>query len=120
MVLVKLDHLLFKSKGYKSVFNLKLEGEFVDHHHCRLGKWADGGKGAEIFGATSSFKKLETPHKLVHDNILAAINCVTTNTCIQESANIQKYFANAEAASQDVIQTLGAMLIEERQNRTRH
>lgn len=120
MVLVKLDHLLFKSKGYKSVFNLKIEEEFVDHHHCRLGKWADGGKGAEIFGGTPSFKKLETPHKLVHDNILAAIKCVSANTCIQESANVQKYFANAETASQEVIQTLGAMLMEERQNRTRH
>ena len=118
MVLVKLDHLLYKSKGYKSVFSLKIEGEFSDHHHCRLGKWAEGGKGAEIFGGTASFKKLETPHKSVHDNILAAINCVTSNTCVEESANIRKYFANAESASQEVIATLGAMLQEERQLRS--
>ncbi len=117
MVLVKLDHLLFKSKGYKSVFNLKAEGEFADHHHCRLGKWAEGGKGAEIFGTTPSFRKLEAPHKAVHDNILSAINCVNANTCVKESSNIRKYFANAETASQEVIQTLGSMLTEERQKR---
>lgn len=119
MVLVKLDHLLFKSKGYKSVFTLKLEEEFADHHHCRLGKWAEGGKGSEIFGSTASFKKLESPHKSVHDNILAAIACVKTNTCVQESQNIRKYFANAESASQEVIKTLGDMLSEERQGRSR-
>lgn len=120
MVLVKIDHLLFKSKGYKSVFNLKVEGEFADHHHCRLGKWAEGGKGAEIFGSTPSFRKLETPHKSVHDNILSAIHCVTTNTCAEESVNVRKYFSNAETASQEVIQTLGAMLTEERQSRAGH
>ncbi|WP_422236302.1 CZB domain-containing protein [Sulfuricurvum sp.] len=119
MVLVKLDHLLFKSKGYKSVFTLKVEEEFADHHHCRLGKWAEGGKGSEIFGSTSSFNKLEMPHKAVHDNILAAINCVKSNTCVQESGNIRKYFSNAESASQEVIKSLGDMLMEERQSRQR-
>lgn len=120
MVLVKLDHLLFKSKGYKSVFALKVEGEFADHHHCRLGKWADGGKGAEIFGSTSSFRKLEGPHKTVHDNILAAVNCVTTNTCTTEADKVMGYFKQAEAASKEVVDVLGSMLIEERQKRVGH
>lgn len=117
MVLVKLDHLLFKAKGYKSVFNLKVEDEFVDHHNCRLGKWADGGKGKEIFGQTPSFQKLESPHKTVHDNILAAIECVKTNTCTEESENVMTYFKRAEAASSEVISVLGAILIEERERR---
>ncbi|MBU0631263.1 CZB domain-containing protein [bacterium] len=117
MVLVKLDHLLFKAKGYKSIFNLKIEDEFADHHSCRLGKWSDGGKGKEIFGNTQSFKKLETPHKTVHDNILAAIKCVTAGTCAQEAKNIITYFKDAENASRDVINTLDAMLNEEKQKR---
>ncbi len=118
MVLVKLDHLLYKAKGYKSVFSLKVEDEFVDHHSCRLGKWAEGGKGAEIFGNTPSFKKLETPHKGVHESILAAVKCVSANTCTKESANVMTYFSQAEAASKEVIEVLGNMLVEERQKRT--
>lgn len=118
MVLVKLDHLLYKSKGYKSVFSLKIDGEFADHHHCRLGKWAEGGKGAEIFGNTPSFRKLETPHKAVHDNILAAVGCVTAGTCTQEANNVMTYFKEAERASREVIDTLNAMLSEERQKRS--
>jgi methyl-accepting chemotaxis protein len=117
MVLVKLDHLLFKAKGYKSVFTNKADDEFADHHHCRLGKWAEGGKGAEIFGQTPSFRTLETPHKLVHDNIISAVKCVSAGTCGQESKNVMTYFKEAEAASHKVIETLNAMLLEERQKR---
>jgi hypothetical protein len=118
MILVKLDHLLFKAKGYKSVFSLKIEEEFVDHHHCRLGKWAEGGKGSQIFGSTPSFKKLEAPHKSVHDNIIAAVNCVKTNTCVEEAKNVITYFKDAEKASREVIESLNAMLYEEREKRS--
>jgi hypothetical protein len=117
MVLVKLDHLLFKSKGYKAVFALKVDSEFVDHHHCRLGKWAEGGKGSQIFGNTPSFRKLEAPHKSVHDNIIAAVKCVTEGTCIQEAKNVMTYFKDAENGSHEVISTLNAMLMEERDKR---
>ena len=112
MVLVKLDHLLFKAKGYNAVFTNKVENEFADHHNCRLGKWAEGGKGAEIFGKTPSFSKLEAPHKLVHDNILAAVKCVSANTCTQESKNVMTYFQDAEQASGNVIDILNSMLNE--------
>ncbi|WP_414720213.1 CZB domain-containing protein [Sulfuricurvum sp.] len=117
MILVKLDHLLFKAKGYKSVFNLKVDDEFADHHHCRLGKWAEGGKGSEIFGKTPSFRRLELPHKTVHDNILAAVECVKSNKCSQEAANMIEHFKQAEKASKEVVEVLGSMLIEERQSR---
>lgn len=117
MVMMKLDHVLYKFKGYKSVFSLTLEDEFADHHHCRLGKWAERGKGAEIFGNTPSFRKLETPHKAVHDNILSAVKCVSSGTCGTESKNIMTYFQEAERASHDVVEILNAMLNEERQTR---
>lgn len=119
MVLVKLDHLLFKAKGYKTVFSSKVEDEFTDHHHCRLGKWAEAGKGIEIFGNTPSYKNLEAPHKAVHDNILSAVQCVSIGNCGQESENIITYFQDAENASRQVIETLNTMLIEERQKRVR-
>jgi len=118
MTLVKLDHLLFKANGYKSVLDNKVEIEFDDHHHCRLGKWAEGGKGAEIFGDTPSFKKLEAPHALVHDNILAVIKCVQAGTCTQESKNVIHYFREAENASSRVIETLDAMLNEKANKRS--
>lgn len=119
MVLVKLDHLLFKSKGYKSVFNNHVDEDFVDHHNCRLGRWAEEGKGSEIFGHTPSYRKLEIPHKAVHDHIISAIACVKANSCGKEAKNVMTYFNDAERASREVVEILNAMLIEEKNLRNK-
>ena len=94
-----------------------MDDEFVNHHNCRLGKWAEGGKGSQIFGNTPSFRKLESPHKSVHDNIISAVECVKAQTCGKEAQNVMTYFKDAENASRQVIETLNAMLMEERQKR---
>ena len=117
MVLVKLDHLLFKSNGYKTVFKGEVNGEFASDTECRLGKWYNTGIGREKFSKTSSFSALETPHRDVHVNIKKAVDCVVKGTCTKESENVMTYFKDAEKASQKVIQVLDAMLKEERHNR---
>jgi methyl-accepting chemotaxis protein len=117
MVLTKLDHLLFKANGYKSVFNNKTTGHFPTDKECRLGKWYFEGAGKEKFGKCASFSKLEAPHKLVHDNIHKAIECVIKGTCTSEANNVTSYFKNAENASMEVVSSLNAMQKEEREVR---
>jgi methyl-accepting chemotaxis protein len=117
VVLTKLDHLLFKARGYKTVFLNRVENEFPDHHGCRLGKWYDNGKGKELFSATPSYPKLEAPHKIVHDRIHDAIHCVKSGTCGEKSTNVMTYFREAESASRDVFSILTTLLHEERQRR---
>jgi uncharacterized protein YoxC len=114
MVLTKLDHLLFKANGYKTVFNNQKIGHFSSDKECRLGKWYFEGTGKEKFGKCASFNKLETPHKLVHDNIHKAIECVVNGTCISEANNVMSYFKNAEEASIEVMNSLNAMQGEEK------
>lgn len=114
ITLVKLDHLIFKSNGYKAVFKGEAHADgFKNHHECRLGVWYDTGKGKELFGHTKSYQQLEHPHSLVHDNIVNAVMCVQENTCITKSENIIDYFHHAEKASQDVMKLLTRMLEEE-------
>jgi len=117
IILVKLDHLLFKSNGYRTVFTDKVEVEFADHHNCRLGKWYDSGLGKELFSKVPSYSKLEKPHSLVHDNIIKAVDCVKNGTCLIEVDNVLTYFTRAEEASFDVINTLDNLLKEERESR---
>jgi methyl-accepting chemotaxis protein len=114
MVLSKLDHLIFKANGYKTVFS----GEAVDHFatdtECRLGKWYFDGVGKEKFGKCLSYSKMAAPHKDVHDNIKKAVDCVKEGTCTQESQNVMTYFENAEKASQKVVELLSNILKEEK------
>ena len=114
MVLVKLDHLLFKANGYKTVFTGKATGNFASDHECRLGKWYFEGKGKEIFAKCASYNKMAAPHKEVHDNIKKAADCVQQGTCTQESQNVMTYFNSAEQASIKVMESLNAMLDEEK------
>ncbi len=113
MVLSKLDHLLFKANGYKTVFSGKAEDSVVADTECRLGKWYFGGIGKEKFGKCLSYSKMAEPHKSVHDNIRKAVECVKANTCTQEAQNVMTYFNNAEESSKQVIEILSSMLVEE-------
>ncbi len=117
IVLVKLDHLLFKSNGYSTVFKDEVQGKFVDHHSCRLGQWYENGLGKEVFKNTKSYSKLDKPHSIVHDNIIKAVACVENGTCLTEVDNVLTYFEHSEIASSEVIRVLDSMLEEEKESR---
>ena len=117
MVLSKLDHLLFKANGYKTVFTGQATGHFSSDAECRLGKWYFEGTGKEKFGKCASYNKMAAPHKEVHDSIKKAVNCVAQGTCTEESQNVMTYFNDAEKASTKVVEALNAMLQEEKSAR---
>jgi methyl-accepting chemotaxis protein len=114
MVLSKLDHLLFKANGYKTVFTGEATGHFSSDNECRLGKWYFEGTGKDKFGKCTSYSKMAIPHKEVHDNIKKAVDCVQKGTCTQESQNVMTYFKSAEDASIKVVENLNNMLQEEK------
>ncbi len=114
MILSKLDHLLFKANGYKTVFTGEVHGTFLAETECRLGNWYFNGHGKDKFGKCSSYSKMAAPHKAVHDNIKKAVKCVAEGTCTEHSQNVMTYFDAAEAASQEVVEHLNSMLIEEK------
>jgi len=120
MVLSKIDHLLFKSNGYKTVFTGKTDGAFSTEDECRLGRWYSQGNGKEKFGKVPSYTKMALPHKEVHDNIKKAVQCVQEGTCTEHSQNVMTYFDAAEKASMHVVETLNAMLEEEKKARRAH
>ncbi|WP_333803939.1 methyl-accepting chemotaxis protein [Sulfurospirillum sp.] len=112
--LAKLDHVLFKVSGYGSVFD-KEHKELSDHTNCRLGKWY-AGVGKENFSATTAFKALEEPHKIVHGEINQAIKCVREGTCLNDINIVINHFATAEESSKKLFGLLNQMLQEKKQN----
>ena len=117
VILVKLDHLLFKANGYKTVFEDKVENDIVTHHDCRLGVWYEQGLGKELFSNLPSYKYLDKPHAIVHDNVIEAIECVKNGTCLLHVDNVLTYFEKAEQASSDIMLILDKMINEEKEHR---
>ena len=66
--LAKLDHMLWKVNTYLSVSEGAPAFDFVDHHHCRLGKWYYEGEGKAFFSSSVHYAELERPHAVVHDS----------------------------------------------------
>jgi len=117
VVLTKLDHLLFKAAGYKTVFENNADESFKNEKECRLGQWYLNGRGKEKFANVPSYSKLNAPHKEVHDNIKKAVECVKNNRCEQDAENVVKYFEKAQIASRDVMKILDEILKEEKNQR---
>lgn len=107
--LVKLDHLIYKTNGYMSIFENKVTGEFTDHRSCSLGKWYESGEGKAHFSHVASYKKLETPHQKVHDLVKEAIACIGPDECLEKSPHVIAKFKAAEEESKklfDIINTI--------------
>jgi len=117
MILVKLDHLLYKANGYKAVLSGKVHTDFVSHKECRLGKWYESGIGKERFGKVKSYTRLDRPHAEVHQNIQKAVGLVADGSYIRENKLTFELMKKAETASSEVIEILDAMLKEERDYR---
>jgi methyl-accepting chemotaxis protein len=95
--LAKLDHFIYKLKGYTAVIEKHDNEEFATHTECRLGLWYTG-KAKEIFGTTSTYKKMETPHAEVHDEIKKAY--MLSRSDKQNNINeIINSFSNSEKSS---------------------
>ena len=73
--LAKVDHLVFKFEIYKVFMQLsnKQSQDFASHTGCRLGKWYYEGDGRACFSQLPGYREIESPHKVVHNDGVAAI-----------------------------------------------
>lgn len=111
-ILAKLDHIVFKLNAYTSIFEDKAKTQFTDHHNCRLGHWYEHGEGKNAFGSTSSYRDLETPHKIVHDKVLENLKCLQSGDCVEKADHIIDNFSSVEEQSLLLFQILTKMIAE--------
>ncbi len=113
MVLVKIDHILFKSNAYTAVIAEDMKTEFSNHTNCRLGKWYLGA-GKEYYGHTHGYKLIDTPHAKVHDNVLKNAAFVKNGTAMNpdnEHAIISN-FKEMETESEKLFNILDGIIQE--------
>jgi len=115
--LVKVDHILFKSKAYSTVLNADSSATFLDHHNCRMGKWYSG-LGKERFGHTKAFKEMDIPHALVHDAVFKNLVFVQEGTTLKydNPKILTQNFSNMEDSSRVLFVKLNVMLEEYNNN----
>ncbi len=110
--LSKLDHMVFKVNAYSSIFNNKIEGQFKDHHSCRFGQWHISNSAKVLFSHTSSYSKINEPHKRVHDAIFNAIECVKSDNCDKNVDKLIEEFKSAESSSKELFVLIDSMIDE--------
>lgn len=97
--LIMIDHILFKTNAYSSITLGRKIGQFGTHHDCRLGKWYQT-EGKARFAHSSSYKKMDKPHAVVHENVIEAVKCVEgEDTCLENRDMILRDFKAMEIAS---------------------
>ncbi len=105
--LAKLDHIVFKLSGYDSVFKDDASSSFSSANDCRFGKWQVA-KGREVFGSSSSFAKIDSPHKAVHDKIKNVPTLIGSGA-VENADKIIDAFENAEKNSLELFGVLDAL-----------
>ena len=113
MILIKIDHILFKSNAYSSILAEKKMMPFGDHTACRLGKWYLG-KGKEEFGSTDAYKAANKPHSLVHTHALKNISFIDNEAAMdpRNRDTIIKNFEEMEVASSELFVHLDTMVTQ--------
>lgn len=111
--LMKVDHIIFKSKSYSSTLDRKENYEYSDHRNCRLGKWYTD-IGLERFGHTPSFKKIDKEHAVIHNMVRKNFNYIDNGTVLKDDNPkvIVANFTEMEKASEVMFELLDTMLLE--------
>ena len=110
--LAKLDHVIYKNNLYQLLFGESNEFKPSAHTACRLGKWYDTGLGKTEFGTVKSYKQLNKPHQIVHDEANSLADECAGNAVTCSKAKIEEKVKNIEVSSQDVFRILDSMLEE--------
>jgi|GEM_PF-542702 len=112
VILVKIDHIIYKMNAYISLFKNELITKFANHHNCRLGAWYEKGKGKDVFSVTEAYDRLLEPHKDVHEYVYKILDFIKEDSSVENSSQIIEHFDRVESASVKVFDVLDEMLKE--------
>ncbi|MDD2780021.1 methyl-accepting chemotaxis protein [Sulfuricurvum sp.] len=116
ITLAKIDHIMYKSNAYKSMVNGKTEIKFGTHHECRLGKWYDSGPGKERFAHLSSYKEIQKPHEIVHNEVHKNMVYIENGDhSIEHKEEIIQNFQSMEDASLKLFGLMDSLISESEQ-----
>ncbi len=109
VILAKIDHTIYKSNAYSSVFRRKKQADFPDTANCQLGKWYNG--YAKHFAHTQAYKEIDAPHKQIHTLVEDNLSFVEPkDRVVENKERILKNFEALEDESQKVYKLMEEMI----------
>ena len=116
LTLVKIDHIIFKTRVYDIVVENKPDEDIADEHHCRFGKWYDN-EGKANFGDKQSFINIAQPHTQVHRAALENVGYLKPDRRLEMAERIVRNFKAMESASQQLFGLLDELKEEIRKKK---
>jgi len=108
LIMVKIDHIIFKANAYNDVIEAK-DANLVDSEHCRFGIWYHN-EGKKEFGKAPSFAKIEHPYRVIHDKAIDNIRFFKDkDTRLQNEEIIVDNFRQMEKTSDELFALLNQL-----------
>ncbi|WP_458700138.1 methyl-accepting chemotaxis protein [Sulfurospirillum sp. 1307] len=112
--LSKIDHMLFKSSTYLSIYNNKKDVVISDSNSCRFGKWYNSNEGKNTFGNMPSYSLIPPVHKKVHENAQKALDIVKLGKTIEKSNELISIIHELENMSSKLFEFLNNIINEKK------
>lgn len=113
VALAKIDHAIFKSSAYSTIYSNDTSKDFGDHTTCRVGKW-QGNERKDMFSETKSYALLARPHQELHQSINDSMTLLkqTKTNLLQEQHEVVANIYKMEESSKEFFKTIDNMLKE--------
>ncbi len=116
LIMIKIDHIIYKANAYDTIVDADKNAKFIDSNHCKLGIWYQN-DGKKVFGKTSSYAKIDNPHKTIHQKVLENMKFIEKDDKRVENENtIINNFKQMEQASDELYKLLDALKDEIKTN----
>ncbi len=110
--LAKIDHMMYKTSGYISVYKEDANLKTVEANSCRFGKWYASKEGKNALGKSQVYSAIASPHKKVHDLVEKIIEVVKSGDEINRANEILELVEETQAASKELFELLNRALSE--------
>lgn len=112
VILAKIDHTIYKSNAYSSIYRRDTKTSFLSHTECKLGKWYNT-IAKEKFSHTQSYALLDEPHKKIHSLVDRNVAFITDSDRVLENKDeILKNFKNIEQEGTKLYNLMEEMIKE--------
>ena len=113
MSLQKINHIMYKTRAYKTVLNETVIPEVsTDEDNCNFGKWY-ASDGKDLYGELDTYNCILEPHKIVHQKAIGSMNLANEGIASEDIRDeILVNFQDMEDASHILFDLLNDLLKE--------